>query len=129
MDSMSKLTVNVWERDFALDVVYDRYEGEEILSSQQEALERFLASPDLIAEAKGEVERYCLSRNADEIGTSFIENIFKYVIPKSIYIQRTNDDTRVVGLLCAYKFDMSNGIAVVYKNEQLEKVGTQNIIL
>ncbi|THF77539.1 DUF6985 domain-containing protein [Cohnella fermenti] len=126
---MNKQKINVWGRDFELDVVYDCYEGEEVLSTQREALERFLTMPILISDSKKAVENYCLNRNSDEIGAQSVENIFKYVIPKSLYIQRTADDSRVVALMCAYKFDVDNGIAVVFKNERFDRVGTQNIIL
>ena len=127
---MNKQKLNVWGRDFELEVVFDCYEGEEILPTQNDALKEFLVSSgDLVQKAKRDVEEYCLKHNAEDIGSSSIENIFKYVIPKSIYIQRTTTGSHVVGLMCAYKFDAENGIAVVFKNEKLDKVGTQNIML
>jgi hypothetical protein len=127
---MNKQKINVWGREFELEVVFDYYEGEEILPTQNDALKDFLVtSDDLVQNAKREVEEYCLKRNADDIGSSSIDNIFKYVMPKSIYVQRTTVGSHVLGLMCAYKFDVENGIAVVCKNEKLDKVGTQNIIL
>jgi hypothetical protein len=126
---MNKQKLNVWGREFELEIVFDCYEGEEVLNSQKETLQRFLEIPALIAESESKVKRYCLAQNAEDIGSQPIENIFKYVIPKSLYIQRSTDNERVIGLICAYKFDVDNGIAVVFKNEKLERVGTQNIIL
>jgi hypothetical protein len=32
-------------------------------------------------------------------------------------------------VMCAYKFNVDDGIAVVFRNGTLENVGTQNIIL
>jgi len=126
---MNKQKINVWGRDFELEVVFDCYEGEEVLPLQKDTLQRFLTSPDIIQNTKSEVEKYCIERNADDIETQTIENIFKYVIPKSIYIQRTKDNSRVVGIMCAYKFNIDDGIAVVFKNEKFDRVGSQNIIL
>jgi hypothetical protein len=126
---MNKQSINIWGRDFDLEVVYDCYDNEQILSVQTEALQRFLENAALLSEVKSEVEKYCLVKNATEIGTEFIENIFKFVMPKSIYVQRTVDNSRVVALMCAYKFDVDNGLAVVFKNERLKEVGTQNIVL
>ena len=126
---MNKQKINVWGRDFELEVVFDCYEGEEDLPLQKDTLQRFLTSPDIIQNTKSEVEKYCIERNIDDIETQTIENIFKYVIPKSIYIQRTKDNSRVVGIMCAYKFNIDDGIAVVFKNEKFDRVGSQNIIL
>ena len=56
-----------------------------------------------------------------------IDNIFKYVIPKRIFIPRT--DKKIVAILCDYKFDMENGIAVVFENEKFKEIGVQDIIL
>lgn len=127
---MNKIKINVWEREFELNVVYDCLDGEDVLPTQNDALIKFLsAAPRLIDDAKQSVEEYCIKHDAEDIGSTPIVNIFKYVIPKSIYIQRTTDGSRIVGLMCAYKFDIDNGIAIVFKNETLERVGTQNIIL
>ena len=126
---MSKQNINIWGRDFQLDVVFDCYADEDILDSQKVAFEKLISAHEVIENAKVDLERYCLARNGDEIGTATIENIFKFVIPKSFYIQRTTDTSRIVGLMCAYKFDIENGIAVIFKNEKMDKIGTQNIIL
>jgi hypothetical protein len=127
--SMSKQKINVWGRDFELDVVFDCCEGEEVLPVQKEALNLFLSKPILLSDAKSKVEDYCINLNAADIGSTSIENIFKYVIPKEIYVQRPTDNSRVVGLLCNYKFDADNGLAVVFKNEQFVQVNTEDVIL
>ncbi len=127
---MNKQKMSIWGREFELEVIFDCYTGEEVLTAQQDALAEFLsAAGKLIGEAKQSVEEYCIKHNADEIGSATIGNIFKYVMPKSLYVQRTVDGSHVVGLMCAYKFDADKGIAIVFKNRSLEKIGTQNIIL
>lgn len=35
-----------------------------------------------------------------------------------LYVPRT--DKRVIAVICNFKFDIENGIAVVYKNERFE---------
>lgn len=126
---MNKQKMKIWGRSFELDIVFDCYEDEQVLPVQEEALERFLQNPQLPDEAKKAVEEYCLKRNSEEIGKQVIDNIFKYVMPQSVYIQRTSDNSRVVGLMCAYKFDAEHGIAVVFKNEKFDKTGSQDLIL
>jgi len=126
---MNKQTLTIWGREFELDIIFDCYKGESVLPAQTEALNGLLQNAELINNAKSDVESYCIQRDADLIGTTVIDNIFKYVVPKSIYIQRTNDDRHIVGLLCNYKFDMDHGLAIVFENEKLKTVGTQDEIL
>jgi hypothetical protein len=126
---MNKQSINIWGRDFELEVVYDCYDNEQVLPVQTEALRRFLENTALLNTAKPEVEKYCRAKNADDLGAGLTENIFKFIVPKSMYVQRTTDNSRVVALLCAYKFDADNGLAIVFKNERFEKAGTQDIVL
>ena len=57
-----------------------------------------------------------------------VDNIFKYVMPKNIYVPR-NLKKRVVAIMCNYKFDTEHGIAVVFENEQFKEIGAQDIAL
>ena len=127
---MIKLKLNVWGRKLELEVVYDCYQGEEVLESQQEAMREFLKRTNaLFPEAEEKLKAYCLDRDRDRIGADSIENIFKYVAPKWIFVKRKTDGTRVVALMCLYRFDEDNGLAAVFTNETLTEVGPQNIIL
>ena len=121
-------TLNIWGRDFDLEIYFDCYAGETISIEQKEAVDLFLQNPQLISEAKEKVIAYCLKRNAAEIGGT-IENIFKYVIPQSIYVQKSPDNARVIGLMCAYRFNPEDGLAIVFRNETYYEVGSQNIII
>ena len=38
-------------------------------------------------------------------------------------------NSRVVAIMCNYKFDMEHGIAIVFKNEMFSKIVSQDIIL
>lgn len=75
------------------------------------------------------VEAYCRAADREAFGDGPIGNIFRYVMPQQLFVKRTGNDSRVVGLLCACRFDEENGLAVVFRDERLERVGTQNIIL
>lgn len=56
-----------------------------------------------------------------------IDNIFKYIMPKSIFVPRT--EQKEVAIICNYKYDMEHGIAIVFENERLKEIGMQDIIL
>lgn len=119
---------NIWGREFDLQVMFGNFADNEAKPVQKEALKTFLANLHLIDECKSEVENYCLRKNAKEIGANTIDNIFKYVIPEALYIENTHDNTHCVALVCAYKFDEENGIAVIFKNEAFCQVTTQSVL-
>lgn len=127
---MSKVSMEIWGRSFEIPIIYDCYTGEEILNSQKEAYQMFMEkSGNLLEVAKEEIKKYCLKVNKDEIDDKTMPNIFRYVIPKSLFIKRCNNEERTVAILCAYKFNPDDGIAVVFRNEAFSEIGTENIIL
>lgn len=117
--------IKIWGRDFDLKVFFDVYEGEEILNVQEEALDSFVNAADKLFASYEELEDYCIHKDGNLIGDS-IENIFKYVKPESVYVKRSNMHT--VALLCNYRFDEEHGIALIYENEKLKYIGTQDDI-
>jgi hypothetical protein len=124
----NKVNINIWGRSFELEVKYDCYAGEEVLSKQVEAIDSFVKNEKNIAESLCEVKKYCKKNNSEEIGTNLIDNIFKYVIPDYLYVVR--DMTKyVVAVMCNYKYNIENGIAVVFENDHYTMIGKQDIIL
>lgn len=123
---MSKNTVTIWGRDFDLDVIYESYPGEEVLDSQKDAFEQ-LNNAELIDTALAAVKGY-VEKTATAQIDSPIENIFKYVMPKKVFVPHTTKAPKVA-IMCSYKFDMEHGIAVVFENGKFSEVGEQDIIL
>lgn len=64
----------------------------------------------------------------DQLKEDEIENIFRYVMPKSIFVPHI-EKHRVASILCDYKFDMKHGIAVVFENGRFKEVGPEDIAL
>lgn len=127
---MSKVSLNIWGRPLDLDIEYDCYEGEEILDSQKKAYELFVnCSSELFETAYFEAVNYCYKTNRADIVEDKIDNIFKYVKPKAIYIKRGTFDERKVAIICAYKFNPDDGMAIVFRNEKFWEIGSENIIL
>jgi len=128
MNLMNKCKINLWGRDFELKIEYDCYSDENVILNQEEAVNEFIKADEAVQNSKQMLENYVLDNNGMEIGADHIDNIFKYVIPKYLYIKR-EAEKRVVAIMCNYKFDMENGIAIVFDNERAIKVGKQDIIL
>ena len=119
--------VKVWGRDFQLKVIFDTYDYEEITNMQKEALNTFVDTADKLLSSCDELKKYCIKKDENLIADT-IENIFKYVIPTTLYVGR-NTNKRVVSLLCNYRFDEENGIAITYENEKLMHIGSQDDVL
>ena len=116
--------ITIWGREFDIKIIYDVFSGEEILSEQKEAFEAFMSkSADILSDST-EVEKYCIKLNRKEIGED-ISNIFKYVIPTSLLIKRDIKKRKVV-LLCNYRFDEEHGLALIFENEKLMHIGSQD---
>lgn len=125
---MSKCKINIWDRAFDLSVVYECYSGEEVLESQKEAFAMLEDNAKEVAGSLEAVKKYVRKTSAGQLMDESIENIFKYVMPKSIFVPHTKKH-RIAAIMCNYKFDMEHGIAVVFENGKLKKIGSQDIVL
>lgn len=123
---MNKKKITIWDREFELNVIYECYPGEEVLQSQKDAVS-WLDDENIILSTLDIVKDY-VCKTANEKLNLPIENIFKYVIPKNIFIPHSNKDTKLA-IMCNYKFDIEHGIAIVFENRQFKEIGMQDIIL
>lgn len=126
--TMKTIKLNIWGREFELEVIFDCFDDEKISVLQQEALEAVKTSDCFFDTSLDSLKEYCLNKDADLFQEKEINNIFKYVIPTSLYLVR-NDKYREAALLCEYRFDADHGIAIDYINEQLNEIGTQDLVL
>lgn len=122
---MNKVSLTIWGRIFEINVIFDCYAGETPTITQQQALKNFIALPDLLDSVRGKVEKYCKEKDS----TIIVDNIFKFVIPQTLFVQRTKNNARVVGVMCAFKLDLEHGMAIVFKNEKFDQIGAQDVIL
>lgn len=106
---MSKQKLNIWGRNFELDIVLQRDKNGNNTEEQGEALDILVSSINEIEESKSVVEKYILNNGLNE---KSVDNIFKYVIPKDIYIPKKSKGLAVI--ICNYKFDVEHGLAIVF---------------
>lgn len=125
---MSKYKINIWERAFELSVVYECYPGEEVMKSQKEAFDMLKENMAAIVESLEAVKKYVRKSGSAQLSDDSIDNIFKYVMPKSIFVPHDKKH-HTVAIICNYKLDMEHGLAVVFENGKFKKVGTQDIVL
>lgn len=124
---MIKYTMNIWGRKFELPVMIKQYDGEEITEIQKESIEKFQHCEEVLNASKQSVEQYILENGLRDHNIYEVDNIFKYVMPKSFYVP--NEEKRVVVLFCDFKCDLENGIALVFEDEKLKKIGPEDLAL
>lgn len=124
---MNKINTEIWGRGFELPVIIKQFKGKEITDIQKEAVDRFEKNLNILNDAKAEVEKYIIDNGLKENGINEVDNIFKYVIPKSISVPKSKK--RVVVLMCNFKFDMEHGLAIIFEDEKLKEVGPQDLVL
>lgn len=124
---MNKEKLNLWKRDFELFISYSCYPGEEVTDIQTDAAKEFCEDTSVALAALDALKLYVEKSSDVAVRASEIDNIFKYVMPKSIFVPRA--EKKVVAIICNYKFDIENGIAVVFENGTLKEIGPQEIIL
>ena len=122
---MSKQILNIWNRDFEKDITYEIFSDKPV-TEKQKAIADGLSAVDFSESLEG-VIKYIKKYNSRDLGEDRIDNIFRYVIPKRIYITQSEEEE--FAIMCNYKFDMEHGIAVVYKGGKFKEAGPQDIIL
>lgn len=125
---MSKIKINIWDRTFELAVTYECYPGEEVLESQKTAFDLFIDADDEIAESLAAAKKYVRKTNGGNLEDEKIENIFKYVMPKNIFVPHSKI-RQTVAIMCNYKFDMEHGIAVIFEKGKFKKIDSQDAVL
>ena len=123
---MNKLSKNIWGRDFELDVIYKVFDNAGATEVQEDAISKFNEIENL-DDSLDQVKQYVFENDGKDNGIVSIDNIFKYVMPKCIYVPKAPN--RVVAVLCDYKFDPEHGMAVVYENEEFSFVGEEGTVI
>lgn len=122
---MSKQLLNIWDRDFEIDITYEIFSDKPVTDTQK-SIANGLSAIDYSESLEG-IVKYIKKYNSHDLAGDTIDNIFKYVIPKRIYITQSEEEE--FAIMCNYKFDMEHGIAIVYKGGKYKEAGPQDIIL
>lgn len=126
---MNNINMNIWGREFSLKIDFDVYPGEKADKAQNDALNGFLSISNKAFEtAKESVKNYIISNADAGIDGMSVDNIFKYVLPKAIYIPR-NQQRHTVAILCDFRFDVEHGLAIIFCGGKLKEIGPDDIVL
>jgi hypothetical protein len=120
----------IWGRNCKVSLVFDCYAGEEIDTVQEDAIADFEANLEQYTRCGLEaIKNYIVENYKNNIDDVRLPNIFKYVVPKTIYVSKDPSKKKVVGILCRFRFDEEEGLAVKFVDGQVVEVGGEQIIL
>lgn len=125
---MTNLTREVWGREFDLEIVFEDLDGTGVDERQWSALGHIITEWNAIDDSVSSLKEYCRKQNSSASDPGLFENVFRYVIPKYLFVPR-DQLRRIVALMCDYRFDPEHGLALVFENEKLKEIGPQDIIL
>ena len=123
---MSKVNIKIWDRDFEIEVEYYGQLEDEMTKQQKDSLNEFLESGKAVDNSLKELKSYVYQTSNGNLNNDDIDNIFRFVMPKYLYIPKKKD---TIAIMCNYKFDMENGIAVVFEKGKLKCIGAEDVIL
>lgn len=125
-----KLSITIWNREVEIDVVFDCFKDEYITRIQKETYGEFLNNRDNIYSISRERIWAYAHQDVDLFPDKGIpENIYKFIMPKAIYIKRDTGSQKVFGLLFHYRYREDEGLCVVFKDNAFSEIGPECIIL
>ena len=128
---MSRIVMSTWGKEITLEVRFDLLDDERVTSKQAYALGAIFVLWGAVNGALDALRSYCLENDGDmlasECGTARIDDIFDVVEPYSLFVVR-NDSKRSVALMCHYRLDPEHGLALLFENERLTKIGPEDIV-
>lgn len=120
----------MWGRSCKVNLVFDCYAGEEIDVVQEETIADFEANIEQYTQCGLKaIKKYIVENYKNIIDDETIPNVFKYVVPKTVYVSKDPSKKKVIGILCHFRFDDEYGLAVKFVDGQVAEVGGEHIIL
>ena len=120
---------NFLNREIALKINFDVFDNEEVTLLQKKAYNQFMDNiKEIFIKSYDALKDYCSKNYNIELDDT---NFYKYIMPKQIYIKKESKDKEYTrfAILCNFKEDIENGLAVVWVNNEIEEIGMQDIIL
>lgn len=123
------LNYNFLNREIDLKIYFDVFDNEEITILQNKTFHQFMDNiKEIFIKSYNALKDYCNKNYNIELDET---NFYKYIMPKQIYIKRESKGKEYCkfAILCNFKDDIENGLAIVWVNNEIEEIGMQDIIL
>lgn len=126
---MRSKNVTIWGRQFDLKISYDHFDNDVIPVDMREARDSIFDSWQSVEDALPSLKQYCLEHNADDVehlyGGKIIDNIFRIVVPDCLYVLPSEKE-HTVALMLNYRFDLEEGLALLFIDEKLDSICPQS---
>lgn len=128
---MNEVTIPLWGRVFSMRVEFDHYDDDVIPAKMESALDTFLDHLQDVQNSQDKLKEYCIKQDADELvklfGKAEIEDVFDVVMPDCLFVLRPEGHRRIA-LMLDYRFDIDEGLALLFVDEKLKSIGTQSSV-
>lgn len=119
----------IWGTKYSLPIEYSDSIGSNFIATAEQSVLLFVDKTSEITEsAKIVVESY-IQKSALAIGIAEPDSLIDCVEPQMLLVRVDDDGSVNIALLCGFKYDPEHDIAIVYKNEELVEVGSQDIVV
>lgn len=124
-----KENISIWGRDLEVDVIFECYGKDGIADTQEQTYENIKDNWGKYSDlAYNAFVEYLKKNYSDELEDGEVKNIFKYIVPREIYIKQYTEDKTSFGIIGHFKFDKDNGIAVRFVDGKVKAVGSELIM-
>ena len=124
---IKKVDLVIWGKEFSMPVKYADSVEIKDFADIDETIQRFIAdSADITNESISEVKEY-VEKIVKAIGAIAPENMFECITPHMLLVN-IDEGSALIALLCGFILDTEHDIAMVFCNNTLVEVGSQDII-
>jgi hypothetical protein len=127
--AIKSIDLVVWGTVSNLPIEFSSSVAPNYLSVAEESVRQFANNSSAITEGtRTAVESY-IKKTAFAIGISTPGFLTDCVKPHMLLVRVDDDGCVSIALLCGFKYDPEHDIAIVFRNQELVEVGSQDIVV
>ena len=126
---MTKKTAKliIWGREFCLPIEYSAsIELKELVKVELSVKEFMDNSAEIILKSQFSVVSYA-KKFAASVGRTTSDDLFDYITPHMLLVNSA-DGSIYIALLCGFEYDPEHDIAIIYRDQKLVEVGSQDLV-
>lgn len=125
--SIKETDIVAWGKEFHVTIEYsESIKSTECAKVEQEVHSFILKSNDILQDNAPQIAAY-VKRTTDAIGAVITGLFSDHITPQMLLVNNSSKDIDIA-LLCGYTYDREHGIALIYRNHILVKIGSQDIV-
>ena len=119
--------MTIWGRELCLPIEYSAsIEFKELMKIELSVKEFMDNSAEIILKSQFSVVSYA-KKFAASVGRTTSDDLFDYITPHMLLVN-SDDGSIYIALLCGFKYDPEHDIAIIYRDQKLVEVGSQDLV-